>query len=580
MSGRGFGTVLACLCLAGVTSCASGPGAGRGSSGSPFPSRAQVDALTHGTGAISPFAQAVVDADEWTFVTPAATELRDEAYVPQTSWGKLLAEYVATDPGRLSATRALDCAAHEYASFYLAYSAMPATPLRAAMLGHCGALTGNDGPQYVFGPAAPDQTDEVLRYAWSGETRKLLYGPHPNGRLVLGLAFARDDRKAVVVLAVGVRRAEIERGTRAVDAKGLLSIHGRLLEPGVRLQALVNQGRFGVAECAPDPQRSLPEFGYTCALGPGDRSGHIMLAAHESGRLLGKDVLDVEAFRNEPAAGYQRVRYTDPAHVRDVNELPTRLVALVNEMRKEAGLAAVSLSKGESETATQLAPRYFEAIHDASKQQEADVITLGLLAGWDVGCGAIRDARFAYGLVGPTDDASQWVSSIMADPAGRAVLTDPSIRTLAFGSYMPPAVPMIGATVTGYAFFDSADYAGVRKSVLGRITAARAERGLPPPVVVTTLDGDAAELAAQLSQGRTTPTSALNQLLETGAKVLGRSVRGLAFEGNSDAIPVPDEFLSSKHLELSVTVSHYQPKDESWGRYVVLFVMPGEGTRA
>jgi len=62
--------------------------------------------------------------------------------------------------------------------------------------------------------------------------------------------------------------------------------------------------------------------------------------------------------------------------------------------------------------------------------------------------------------------------------------------------------------------------------------------------------------------------------------VLGRSVRGLAFEGNSDAIPVPDEFLSSKHLELSVTVSHYQPKDESWGRYVVLFVMPGEGTRA
>lgn len=580
MSGHWFGRVLACLCLAGVTSCASGPGAGRGSSGSPFPSRSQVDALTRGTGAINPFAQAVVDADAWTFVTPAATELRDEAYVEESPWGKLLAEYVASDPGRLSATRAMDCAAREFASFYLRYSATPAASLRSAMLGHCGALAADAAPQYVFGPAAPDQTDEMIHHAWQSQARKLLYAPHGNGRLAFGLAFARDDRKGVVALVVGVRRTEIEPGPRAVDAKGLLSIRGRLLEPGARVEALVNQGRFGVADCAPDPERRLPDFGFSCALGAGDRSGRILLWAYESGRILGKDVLDLEAFRGEPAGQYQRFRYAEPARVRDVNELPARLLALANEMRKQAGLSAVSLSKGETESATQLAPRYFEAIFDASKQQTADVISLGLLAGWDVGGGAIRAARIAYGLVGPTDDASEWISSIMADPAGRSVLTDPATRTLAFGPFMPPGVPMIAAIVTGYAFFDGADYAGVRKDVLGRITAARAERGLPPPTVVTTLDGDAAELSAQLSQGRATPTSALNQLLETSAKVLGRSVRGLAVEGDTEAFQVPDEFLSSKRLELSVTVTHYQPKDDPWGRYVILFVMPGEGTRA
>ncbi|HXX48662.1 MAG TPA: hypothetical protein VEN47_10560, partial [Myxococcota bacterium] len=402
---------------------------------------------------------ALVDAETWTFTTPAATELRDEPYASDSSWGRLLAEYVASDPDRLSATRALDCAAREVASFYLKYSATPAATLRSAILGHCGALTADAIPTYVFGAAAPDQTDEMLRYAWQGETRQMLNAPHGGGRLELGLAFARDDRKGVVVLVVGVRVAEIERGPRVVDAKGLLSIRGRLLEPGVRMTALVNQGRFGSAECAPDPARSLPEFGYTCALGPGDRSAHVVVSAYESGRILGKNVLDLEAVRGEPAREYQRLRYTDPAKVREAAELPARLLAQLNEVRRQAGVGAVTLSKGETETATRLAPRYFESFFDASKQPAADLISLGLLAGWDIGAGAIREARIAFALVGPTDDASQWISSVMAEPASRSVLTDPSIRVVAFGSFMTPAPPLIGATLTGYAFFDPADYA-------------------------------------------------------------------------------------------------------------------------
>jgi hypothetical protein len=567
------------LCLAVAASCASGPGARHG--GSPFPSRAQVDALTNGSGAINPLAQETVDAERWTFGEPAARELRDERYVPDDAWGKLLGEYVATDPSRLLPTRAMDCGAREMARFYLAYSAMPATPLSSAMVERCGALATDFTPTFVFGAASPEQTDEMIHHAWQSQARKLLYDPHRAGQLALGLAFARDDKKAVVVLAVGVRKVELEPVSRTVDAQGQITVRGRLLEPAARLLADVNQGRFGFAPCERNPDRALPEFGFTCTLGPGDQSARIVISTYQAGRLLGRNVVELEALRARPSSEYVRLAYTDPVHVRTAADLPKRLLGLVNEVRRQDGLGAVSLAEDQSATATELAPRYFQAFFDSTKADELEVITLGLMAGWNVKAGVIHESHFTSAIVGPTDDAGAWLSAMMCSPSGRAVVVDPSARVMSFGALLTQSPALLGATVTSYSFFDSKDDAQLRKELIGKITAARAERGQPAPSLVTTLDGDGADLAEQLVAGRATPTSALDQLLQTGAKVLGRSVRGFVFSGgNLGQFQVPEEFLTPKRLELSITVTHYQPADSPWGEYVVLFVIPGEGTRA
>jgi hypothetical protein len=573
--------LLACLCLAGATACASGGGGLHGSAGSPFPTRSQVDALTHGTGAVSPFVQAVVDAESWTFSEPAAEQLDDASYVDPSPWGKLVDEYVASDPTRVRGTRAMYCSARELSRFYLQYSALPAMPLRNAILEHCGALVADAVPSFVFGSATSEKTDEMLHYEWKSKARQLLYEYSGTGPRNLGIAFARDAKKAVVVALSGARRAQLEPMSRIAGADGRIQLRGRALLPVAHMSALVNQGRYGFAECEPDDKVRLPEFAYTCALGPGDRGARIAVAAFEPGRISGKELFTIEAVRETAEREYRQVTYTDDAQIRDLAELPPRLLELVNEVRRQASLPAVTLSDTETATATKLASRYFEGFADSAKQDSADVIMLGLMAGWDVGGAPIRSAGFTAAAVGPTDDASDWIACVMADPTGRAALLAPRARVVAFGPVLTKSPAMIAATFTSYMYFDPADYAEVRGQLLEKIRAARAERGLGPPIVVTTLDADAAPLAEELRAGRTTPTGALTALVQTGSQVLGRTVQGYIITGTSvDAVELPEELVSAKRLELSITVTHYRPEDSPWGQFVVLLLIPREGTRA
>lgn len=581
MSSPRLRLVLAFLCLAAAAACAAGPGARRESAGSPFPTRAQVDALTHGSGAVSPLAQAVVDADSWSFVEPAAEQLDDASYSDPSPWGKLVDQHAASDPARLRPTRAMYCGARELARFYLKYAALPAVPLRNAILEHCGALVSDVLPSYVFGPAAADETDEMLHYAWQSKARELLDQYTGPGLRTLGIAFARDDKKAVVVLLSGGRRAQLEPVSRVVGADGRLEIRGRALLPVARIGALVNQGRYGFAPCEADTKVRPPEFAYACTLAPGDRSARVAVIAFEPGRIAGRDLFSVDAVRDAPPREYRRLTYTDETPIRETAELPARLLELVNEVRRQAGVSPVSLSDAQTATSAKLAPRYFDGFVDPAKQDVVDVIMLGLMAGWDVGGEPIRTAGFTAATVGPTDNASEWIASVMSDPGGRAALLEPSARVVAFGPLVTKSPATIAATFTSYSFFVPADDAAARSQLLEKIRAARAERGLPPPTLVTTLDADAAGLAAELRSGHRTPTTALSDLVQTGSQVLGRTVQGLVLEGSSfDGLELPDEILGAKRLELSITVTHYRREGAPWGEFVVLLLVPREGARA
>ncbi len=580
MSGsRSARVALACVCLALLTSCAAGGGGRRGSS-SGFPTRAEVDALTRGSGAVNPFARPLVDADDWAYTEPLVEQLRDETYVDPSPWGKLLREYTAGDPAQLHTTRSMHCAARELARFYLKHAAMPAPGLRSAILEHCGSLSAETLPQYVYGPAPAEVSEDRLHYDWQVNVRQVLNLPTKPGPRDLGIAFARDEKKAVVVVLSGLRRVQLEPVSRVVGGDGQLSLRGRVLVPADYLHAFVNQGRYGWAACTADAGVRLPDFAYTCPLAAGDAAARVRLSAHRKERIMGDGLLAVEALRDASPRGYRRVSYTGEAEVDDASELPQRLLALVNEVRRQAGADAVRLSDAQSATATRLAPLYFSALSDPSKADAAEAITLGLLAGWDVGA-PIRDAGFAFGAVGPTRDASQWLSSVLADPGGRAALLEPRVRVVAFGVLMADSPPVIGSVFTSYALFDGSDHADVKQKLIERIRAERALRGLPAPIPVRTLDGDAAALGSRINAGETTPVDALGELLQTSAEVLSRPVSGMVFEFlELEQIALPEELLGAKQLELSISVTHYQPAGEPWGRYVVFVVVPGEGTRA
>jgi hypothetical protein len=564
----------ALACLPFVPGCATQQGR------SPFPSRAEVEALTQGSGAANPFEQAVVDADTWAFSEPLIETLAYEPYVDPSPWGKLLEEYAAHDPGRLTPTRSMHCAARELARFYLEYAAMPAVPLRRAIVEHCGSLALDALPQFVFGAAAAEHDDETLHHTWQATVRAALRQGDAAGPRDLGIAFARDEKKAVVVMLSGARRVQLEPVSRVVDGGGTLLLRGRALVPADRISALVNRGRYGYAACTPAGNTRPPEFAFACAIDAADHGARIDLAAYREGRIFGDGLVGVEALRDTAQSVYKRHRYVDEMIVSDQSQLPSRLLDLVNEVRRRTELEPVVLSEAESATSEKLAPKYFEAASDPAKEMVAEVIVVGLLAGWDVGA-PIRDAGFTSAAVGPTRDASEWLSAVLSSPGGRAALLEPDSRVVAFGPVMVDSPAVIGALFTSYTLFDSADHAAVRERVIEKIRAARSAEGMSAPVIITTLDDDASALAAEIQAGEATPPQALAGLIQQSSTVLGRSVRGLVYESvDVDQLVVPPELLSAKRLELSVTVTHYQPAGEPWGRYVVLLVIPGEGPQA
>jgi len=576
--GRREWVAAACVLL-GLSACATG-GGGRGS-GSPFPSRAEIDALTHGTGAISPFEQAVVDADAWTFGEPLVEVLETSDYVDPSPWGKSLSEQVAADPARLRGTSAMHCAAREHARFYLQYAAVPAISLRQAMMEHCGSVSVDAIPLYLYGPVETEHTDAALHRAWAPSVARMVRESTRSGRRELGIAFARDEKKAVVVLLSGERKVELERVSRVVGATGAkLVLRGTVLVPADRVSGLINQGRYGFAACVPEPGVSIPRFALTCELAAGDAGGRAQLVGHRRERFFGEGLLQAEALRDAQTRPYRSVRYTSEAMVASAADLPPRLLALTNEVRRQAGAEPVTLSAAQSATSEKLAPRYFEAVTSPGKGAEVDLIVLGLMAGWDVGA-AIRGSSFTSAAIGPTRDASEWVSAVMSSPGGRSALLQKDVRVVAFGPVMVDSPAVIGATFTGYGLFQASDDAAMKEAVIEKIRAERAELGLPAPVIVTTLDADASALASEVQAGAASPTDALGELLQTGSNVLGRSVRGVAYElGDAEQMQLPDEMLRAKQLEISLTVTHYQPEGSPWGRFVVLILVPGSGTRA
>ena len=531
-------------------------------------------------GAVNPFEEAVVDVDRWRFAAPPEPMLESARYVDDSPWGELLAEHVARDPQRLETTRAMHCAAREFARFYVEHAAFPAVALRRALFEHCGSVVEAVAPYYLFGALEPEHDEAALLEAWRPQVLALLGGMRDPGLRELGIAFARDERKAVVVLVSGARQAQIEPVSRVVGSDGTLVLRGRALVPADHIAAQINRGRFGYAPCDVDRGVRAPEFSVTCRLDPADRSARIDVSAHREGRILGETLLAVEARRDARQLEYERVAYADEALVANQAELRSELLELVNAVRGEAGLGPLTLSAAESATSDRLAPIYFRAMTDSSKEVEAEMVVLGLLAGWDVGA-PIRGAGFTSAAVGPTRDASEWLAAVLAGPSGRSALLGPDARVLALGTVVSDSPPVVAAVATSYALFEGDDYAEIKRRVVEKITAARAAAGLPAPIVVATLDGDAGALAAQVNAGALTPNQALGELLQVSARVLGGPVRGLAFEAvDIEQMQLPDVLSGPQRLELSITVTHYQPAAEPWGRYLVLLVIPGEGVRA
>ena len=107
------------------------------------------------------------------------------------------------------------------------------------------------------------------------------------------------------------------------------------------------------------------------------------------------------------------------------------------------------------------------------------------------------------------------------------------------------------------------------EALLQRLERARAERGVPPPTLIT----DFTELDAALAEvraGRRSMEDAMSSLLQLASRRWRRPVHSYAFETmDLSAVELPDEMLEGGQLILSLGVTHHTMPDSRWGSYVV-----------
>lgn len=459
----------------------------------------------------------------------------------------------------------LRCVAREVARFYVEHDGLPGDRLTQFLLAACGSsvvdyqlrtsggeVTGNMPLERLVGFAA--EGIEQNAAASLSDDRIVGFGMHRRGRRVVFAIVSARPRAQLVPW-------------ETVNALGEVHLQGRLSGPGDALVATVNQGAFGFARCRIEPMVALPDFDVRCPLAEGDDTALVRLDVMTVGRVLGRPAAQLLLRRDAGA----RPVFQAPRSGAEGEDLAAALVARLNEVRQAAGLAPVRLAPRETETHRRVAPYAAYALMQRDEAAQ-DMLALGLLAGWGVEGGTIRDASQLVDVAIGTTSAADWVAAALERPTGRVALLSPDAQEVAVGAVAVSDPPAVAAVVSTYSFFEGVDHGAAAERVLERVERERVARGLPPPRRMDGLEVLRAH-AAEVAAGRMVPSEALQRGLNAESQRRRRPLQGLQLETVSlEHARLPDALFAGRDLGLGVAVAHTRAPGAAWGQYVVYFV--------
>lgn len=539
-----------------------------------FPSQVELTQIASATSKDSALHPEVASVDEWKVEATSGTEA--QAYAAQTPWDELLDE-VAT-PLRAVPTVAMRCLAQELSRVYLLNGKAPDAGLHRFLAGRCGALVSmaetlvwkQDVPEAVYTSLAFKQMSPQLHE----ELRAYLTG----GGMQVGMGLSREKGKVVMVLAKAKPLVELKSFSRMIDAQSQIVLRGRLTNPATELSAHVNHGSYGVKRCEVDEALPLPEFRVRCQLAAADDHAWIQVNALPPGRVLGTSVLSVLALRTPDAAHtYTRRALGDARPVQDDQGFRATVIELVNRVRAQASMPPLQAAERQSQAVASLVTPFYNAVLNEGEAADEMVnrISLGLMAGWAVDTGLIRNATLVTGVDVAAPDAARWLSDALDSPWGRLVLLDPEAKTLALGARVQNTPGVLAAIAVSYRFFSEESQEKARAGeLIERLARVRKARGLGETVEVRDING-MQEALRSIEQREATPAEAMQEVMETVAHATGLSVRGLVWETHDlDVIEFPNELLRQRgKLMLGAGITVYRPVGAAWGQYAVIFVV-------
>lgn len=566
----------ACLALA----CAGGGGGAHGGGAvtdtSQFPSPEELEKLA---GAPPPSGLAILDVrpvDSWELAGPFPETIVVEPYSePESPWGSLLDQAARRRVGLVVPTQSMYCVARELGRFTLVHRGQPTPSLRQFITSRCNAAVGNVGFEYVEGEVPPEVGDAELFPRWKPSVEEALQRGLRGGPQTAGIWFGREGRRAIALVAFGRRELHLEPVSPVPTSDGAIELRGESLAPDDAVHALVNQGRFGVRECERVAAADPPSFHLRCPVDPNDEATLVSVSVHPPNRLLGRLGLVVLAWPSGRTTKlYRRPIYAESWPVQEGQELAAGFVELLNRVRSEAGLHPVRLDPRQSETATELAPHYFAAAFGQADELVAEVIVLGMLAGWTVD-GIVQMGHFTSAWSLRTTDLSDLLAAALEQPNGRETLLAEDVERIAIGQMLSTEEghESAAAVFATYAMFSEQSHDAMARRVIEKLEAERKRRGFGPPEQISDVEGLCQRVASSVQSGRE-PRDALDSLLKQSVEILGRPVAGwIAEVSEIESLEFPEEYLRRPSMGIAVAVSHRRREGDAWGRYVVMLVI-------
>lgn len=525
-----------------------------------FPSRDELAALSAAPPRAAPAAEPTAPLEPWELAGPLPEAVGTRPSTDAAPLAALLRARSAGTDGRVAVTEAMQCVARELGRYLLRHEGRVPPPFADFVLGRCGAMSSVAMTALVRGtaPARGDEAGLVRQLdAQLGAQADSLLRATP-GAASAGAALVREGDR-FVSLMVAERRA-IELTASAPDGDAV-TLEGRVLDGAAGVTGYVNQGA-AAADCAIDPAVAAPAFRARCPLRAGDGFARVELFARASGRLLGALVFSGVVGPGRASARRFEVPPGDAAPL-DPGRATAGIVALLNAARAAGGIAPVALAAAESEAACRLAPVYFG---EPSPAGHRDRVALGLMAGWEVSGGMIREGNF-FSTLGVTDNSlPRWMAWTLDRPMGRRVLMDPAVRQVAVCPHLVDG-RIAGLVWASYSFYE--DGPADARAVRARLDAQRRAAGVEPALDLDAVRPVMASAARAAAQGAELG-SVLQAMLDRGVPAAGLPLHGWVIPTlDLGTVALPPDLLSARGLRAAIEVVHRREPGAAWGQAVV-----------
>ncbi|MFL5320726.1 MAG: CAP domain-containing protein [Myxococcaceae bacterium] len=539
-----------------------------------FPERSALEDLKKSPPPPALFDEKSVEPESWTSLGKLSPEER--AALEQSPWEQEVIKRASQHAGLVAVTPEAECYAREYAKFAQVYRAIPSRQLGDFLSGRCGMVDQQIYTRILFGDVG-ERSDADIWGEWHGDFEKMLEDDYFNGVRTVAAAYVRDGDKVGIAFISAVRKAYLTE-TPKVAGDGTVVLSGQILDPTDRIYATANKGELGYVECSQDEGVQLPQFRVRCALDPKDALTRVDIASFPVGRILGNTVADVwlSPDGSEPKQ-WHRPTIAALAGTAEGADVQQQLAAAVNAVRAKAGLPPMEIDQDESKTATGIAPYYFGAVTGNLNEAYADLIALGLMAGYDVKA-VISHGLFAAGWARGDKSVASLIADAVAEPSRRAVLLDPAARRVAVGAIEDKDHKGVGAVFATYRVFEPTEITAEATKVRMELEKARNERGLPPVLPLTAAEEPTASALASVARGDLNAADALESAMSSTVARANKGVRGWRYvTSDLEKIDWPKEILQGVP-QVHIDVTHMKgDKEHPWGRYLI-FILIAEGT--